>query len=342
MQLFKRLFQLIKNLFNKKDTSNLDMSTLDDEQSQFTTDKTSDDSILKNKVSLDEDFAFVEKNNIIDSINLLRTKLSRIELVCKDEYLKFNNKLDYLENLCKNEYDVYSHTVREGKLAFTCDPKFNSDIKKGIIDVQIEIEDFIDKVGKYKILQERIEKMTNELLIYYEEYKKGSFKGDFLQLINEAKLTLENVLNRVIGNEIVHSSLASDFLDKKSLNDAYMYLLYLIEKCTIYYQVKNNCFNILDIKKSFKECFLIFLMKDLESIKNNIKTLEGTKYYPGLMGKFEKIKSINISNIDEVLRGDNFFKDFVDIEDAIVLINKKIASESIRQKTKNLLNILQS
>lgn len=341
MELFKRLFQFIKNLFKKEDSQPMDMSTLDNEKSGENNNGTSDANIHEEKFSVDEDFAFVEKNNIIDSINLLRTKLSRIEFVCKDEFIEFNKKLDSLEELCYLEYNEYTKAIREGKLTFICDPKFNSDIKKSIIDVQIEIEDFIDRVGKYKILQERIEKLTKELQIYYDEYKNGSFKGDFSQLIKESKVALEKVLNRVMGDDI-QQFFTSDFLDKKSLNDAYMYLLYLIEKCTIYYQVKNDCFDILDIKKSFKECFLIFLMKDLESIKSYIKTLEGTKYYDDLMDKLGKIKSVNISNMDDVLSGSSFFEDFVNIEDAIVESNKKIAADNIKQKNKNLLNLLKS
>lgn len=323
---FQKIIDFLKNLFSSKDVSEIcevdDSSDVDshDENPTFTL----------------EEFLFVQKNNLLDKLNTIRTKLSRIELVCNKEYVQFSTKLDILEKRCIYDYSEYAKAISENKLVFTCEPDFNNDFKQEISKLDSEVDEFINSVGKYKVLEDRLKKMSDELSKYYEEYKRGEFKGDFLKLIEFARMKVTDLIERVMG-EKSNLNQSQTFLEKKALNDTYIFVLYLIEKCEIYYMVTYNTIDTQIIKNNFKESFSIFIMKDMEAMKKCIESLSNSLYYEELTQKFQKLKSIDISNM-HFLEDKTFFIVFVSIEKIIVKAKKNNKSNNNAVALLNLLN----
>ena len=309
---FQKIIDFLKNLFSSKDVSEIgevDVSS-------------SVDSHDENPTFTLEEFLFVQKNNLLDKINTIRTKLSRIELVCNKEYVQFSTKLDILDS--------------ENKLVFTCEPDFNNDFKQEISKLDSEVDEFINSVGKYKVLEDRLKKMSDELSKYYEEYKRGEFKGDFLKLISFARSKVTDLIERVMG-EKSNLNQSQTFLEKKALNDMYIFVLYLIEKCEIYYMVTYNTIDTQIIKNNFKESFLILIMKDMEIMKGCIDSLSNSLYYNELTQKFQKLKSIDISNMN-FIDDKTFFVVFVSIEKIIAKVQKNNKSNNNAVALLNLLN----
>ena len=323
---FQKIIDFLKNLFSSKDVSEIgevDVSS-------------SVDSHDENPTFTLEEFLFVQKNNLLDKINTIRTKLSRIELVCNKEYVQFSTKLDILEKKCTYDYSEYAKAISENKLVFTCEPDFNNDFKQEISKLDSEVDEFINSVGKYKVLEDRLKKMSDELSKYYEEYKRGDFKGDFLKLISFARSKVTDLIERVMG-EKSNLNQSQTFLEKKALNDTYIFVLYLIEKCEIYYMVTYNTIDTQIIKNNFKESFLIFIMKDMEIMKGCIDSLSNSLYYNELTQKFQKLKSIDISNMN-FIDDKTFFVVFVSIEKIIAKVQKNNKSNNNAVALLNLLN----
>ena len=219
---------------------------------------------------------------------------------------------------------------------FTCEPDFNNDFKQEISKLDSEVDEFINSVGKYKVLEDRLKKMSDELSKYYEEYKRGEFKGDFLKLISFARSKVTDLIERVMG-EKSNLNQSQTFLEKKALNDMYIFVLYLIEKCEIYYMVTYNTIDTQIIKNNFKESFLIFIMKDMEIMKGCIDSLSNSLYYNELTQKFQKLKSIDISNMN-FIDDKTFFVVFVSIEKIIAKVQKNNKSNNNAVALLNLLN----
>lgn len=323
---FQKIINFFKNLFSSKDVSEIyevhDISDVDshDENPTFTL----------------EEFLFVQKNNLLDKINTIRTKLSRIELVCNKEYVQFSTKLDILEKRCIYDYSEYAKAISENKLVFICEPDFNNDFKQEISKLDSEVDEFINSIGKYKVLEDRLSKMSDELTKYYEEYKRGEFKGDFLKLISFARSKVTDLIERIMG-EKSNLNQSQTFLEKKALNDMYIFVLYLIEKCEIYYMVTSNTIDTQIIKNNFKESFLIFIMKDMEIMKGCIDSLSNSLYYNELTQKIQKLKSIDISNM-HFIDDKTFFVVFVSIEKIIAKVQKNNKSNNNAVALLNLLN----
>ena len=310
---FQKIIDFLKNLFSSKDVSEIcevDVSS-------------SVDSHDENPTFTLEEFLFVQKNNLLDKINTIRTKLSRIELVCNKEYVQFSTKLDILEKRCIYDYSEYAKAISENKLVFTCEPDFNNDFKQEISKLDSEVDEFINSVGKYKVLEDRLKKMSDELSKYYEEYKRGEFKGDFLKLISFARSKVTDLIERVMG-EKSNLNQSQTFLEKKALND-------------IYYMVTYNTIDTQIIKNNFKESFLILIMKDMEIMKGCIDSLSNSLYYNELTQKFQKLKSIDISNMN-FIDDKTFFVVFVSIEKIIAKVQKNNKSNNNAVALLNLLN----
>ena len=322
---FQKIITFFKNLFSSKDVSDISETVNTDDK--------------KIPFSLEE-FLFVEKNNLLNKISAIRTKLSRIELVCNNEYTHFITKLDIFEKKCILEYSEYAEAIQNGKLIFTCEPDFNEDLKNEIRKLESEIDDFIDNIGKYKVLEDRLSKMFTELSEYYEEYKRGKFKGDFIKLIAVARDKVTDLIERVMGEKNIFNP-SQTFLEKKALNDLYISVLYLIEKCEIYYMVTTDTFDFNVVKNNFKESFLVFIMKDLEDMKKCIDSLSSTIYYDDLTKKYQKLKSIDISDM-HLLDDKRFFVDFVSIDKIILKAKKNSFTKKSNNNATALLNLLNS
>ena len=91
------------------------------------------------------------------------------------------------------------------------------------------------------------------------------------------------------------------------------------------------------IKNNFKESFLIFIMKDMEIMKGCIDSLSNSLYYNELTQKFQKLKSIDISNMN-FIDDKTFFVVFVSIEKIIAKVQKNNKSNNNAVALLNLLN----
>ena len=327
--IFQKIVLFFKNMFSSKE-----ITIEEDDVQEIKTEPDKIDSLL-------EEFLFLNKDNVLCKINKLRTEISRIEFVCDKEFALFSKKLDDVESYCISEYSDYAEAVREGKLVFTCDPSFNNKIKAEINSIEEEIIIFIENVGKYKVLKDRFEKLSIELIEYYEQYKTGSFKGDFQKMLQIARVKVTDLIERVIGSKSTFN-LSQTFLEKKELNDMYIKVLYLIEKCQIYYMVTNDTFDFEIIRSNFKESFLVLIMKDLEEMRICIEGFKSTIYYNKLYERLQKIKSTNISNIEYVLKNKVFFIDFVILDKSITKAKNKLCSATKTNNTQALLNLLNS
>ena len=81
--------------------------------------------------------------------------------------------------------------------------------------MESEIDDFIDNIGKYKVLEDRLSRMFTELSEYYEEYKRGKFKGDFIKLIAVARDKVTDLIERVMGEKNIFNP-SQTFLEKNT------------------------------------------------------------------------------------------------------------------------------
>lgn len=294
----------------------------------------------ENNLSVKSDISFIAQNSLIDNINSMRVKLSRIEIVCPNEYLDFNLRLDALEKECKEEYETYIKAMTSNELVFTCNPLYNRTLQEKIRKVQVEIDDFICNEAQYKLLSNRFTKLYTEILKYYNQYINGTYKGSFRDCISQANSKLAEVVTRVMGDDSFSSSSFTNLINKKSLSDIYANIFYILQKCTIRYSIKHNL--TYDYKKDFKSEYLVPLMNDLEQIGEKIESFKSSKYYDELKEKYNRIKSINISNLETFLKNDEFFDVLLSIEDLLVSARNSIDNDKLKTKSDELLKILTS
>ena len=295
---------------------------------------------VKNDTISFDNISFIRNNSLMDNINLIRTKLSRIEIVCPSEFLEFSDRLNKLEQLCNKEYQDYIDCIRNDKLTFNCDPTFNSDLTKKVHSLQLEIDEYISKIAIYRLLQERLEKMFTELSGYYNSYIKGEFKGNFEICIQKAEETLSSVIKRVIEEDKIDNSSIESYFEQKSLNDIYLKIRYTILKCYIRYYIANDrLFD--EISHLFKEQYLFYIMKDLEFFRQDIASLESSTKYERLNVEYKKVKSANISDLNIVLNS-SFLLDFMHLEDLIIYEKYKKVTFDVKNKTNDLLTKLNS
>ncbi len=327
---------IMEKIFGKKVNSNLLLSEKNDEESV----DASHDEKEEDNLSVKNDSSFVAQNSLIDDINSMRVKLSRIEIVCPNEYVDFNLRLDALEKECKEEYESYIKAMTSNELVFTCNPLYNKTLREKIRKIQVEIDDFISNEAQYKLLSNRFTKLYTEILKYYNQYINGTYKGSFRDCISQANSKLAEVITRVMGDDSFHSNSFADFINKKNLSDIYANIFYILQKCTIRYSIKHNL--TYDYKKDFKSEYLVPLMNDLEQIGKKIEGFKSSKYYAELKEKYNRIKSINISNLETFLKNDEFFDVLLSIEDLLVSAVNSIDKDKLKAKSDELLKILTS
>ena len=327
---------IMEKIFGRKVNSNLLLSEKNDE----TYEEINLDENEENNLSAKNDTSFISQNSLIDDINSMRVKLSRIEIVCPNEYVDFNLRLDALEKECKEEYESFIKAMTSNELVFTCNPLYNRALQDKIRKIQVEIDDFISNEAQYKLLSNRFTKLYTEILKYYNQYINGTYKGSFRDCISQANSKLAEVITRVIGDGSFSSSSFTDFINKKNLSDIYANIFYILQKCTIRYSIKHNL--TYDYKKDFKSEYLVPLMKDLEQIGKKIESFKSSRYYDELKEKYNRIKSINISNLETFLKNDEFFDVLLSIEDLLVSAVNSIDKDKLKTKSDELLKILTS
>ncbi len=329
---------ILEKLLSKKDSFNFSF------KNQSTSNEQNDEEAVKEAESTSKeegskvDFPFVASNTLIDDINSLRTKLSRIEIVSPNEFVEFNLKLDKLEKECKQEYEAYVKAMTSNELVFTCNPLYNKELLDKIRKVQAEIDDFITFEALSKILLDRFTKLYTEISKYYNQYIRGKYKGSFRECISQARSKISEILIRVFGEETLSKSSINDLINTNNLKDIYTTLFYILEKCTIRYsKVHNLSYN---YQEDFKSEYLVPLMHDLNNLEEQIEGLKKSTYYDELREKFSKIKTMNISNLVAFLSNGDFFIVLFSIEDLIVEAEKSFDTLALKNKQEELLNFL--
>ena len=284
--------------------------------------------------------SFTGKNSLIDDINFIRTKLSRIEVVCPVDVAKFNVKLDNLENECKAEYKKYIDSLNSDSLVFACNPIYNSQLIGKIRDIQNEIDNFISTEAQYKLLAERFGKMYSELCKYYKQFVNGSFNGSFDKCIEQAKQKMDELIERIFGKDNNYFNVSNDYLKSKTIRDTYENICYIIYKCILRFKIKNNLSY--ELKEGFRSEYLIPLMSDLNSIKKQIETFKQTEKYDKLISKYNKLKTFNISNIESFIKNNGFFELLFSIEDLLFKNVDDEKAKKVKQLTNELLDIFLS
>ena len=325
MSIFKRLWEIIKNVFGNNTQSKM-LELGDGSQTEQISEEELQKKIFEeNQKKIEHIF----KDTPMQVISDIRLSLARIELTSKTEFNKFTTRLNTLENKVIEEYQAYVDSIDISKLSFTCDPEANAHLKAQIDILKSEVDTYIAKVGVYKILLERFDTMLSILEKGYSDVVSLNFKQDLKSYITSAKEKLDELLIRNLGSVEINQIFDSKF-DRRTLNSRYFNIKYLIFKLELRYALSTNL-NIDTVLSNFEDEMLPFVLSDLNSLQDLLESTQDET----IKARYYKIKSLKLTS--DAIKTSKYMLDILKFEDVEPYLLKKALTDDVKSRQVNIL-----
>ena len=333
MSLIEYVKYILHRLFSKK--SALIPSDLNEEMTEG--------EILDEEQKLEEEIQKFRLNNIIFSkLDYLEQYINIFSLTFPKEYEEYLNAIQSYRDDYERELDEYRKGLY-GMITFSIDPERETKRYVDVVNLENEIQGFINFTVNYQMYKERFSKLCYKFNIFYNTIINTDIEtSKVLSQVNNASVSLKRLVEEVSSQEFFKQ----DSRKKEEMLNHIVYCEYIIFKsfirCSViknFEEYKTNVSKLysLFVNEEYSKLIFKFLLQDLEAqqdfITNNLKADNSYQY---VLRSCQNLQN-RLDDYTEISQDNQYFEDLIKLENTIANL-AEAASISFSLDAGDLLN----
>lgn len=277
--------------------------------------------------SFENDKFVIDKRSMLTRLYSMEQLIKTFDETFPDSYSEFLERIEGLKLEYQTSLEEYIDSLKKGVLTFEIDPDEDSSKMTEVVNLEKEINSFVENDLKFYMISRRVQKMCLKLNILYNtsiHHSNDSDKAKVLAQLERAKESISDIIEDAKS----YSFFASDKIKRNYLIDFISYADYLVFKCTV-----RNSSN-LDLKEVFKNLFIKkefdgldhtqifrdFVLEELENLSIVLdKLLKNEEYYLPFLRKIQKLQNFNYEvSVSKVIETEKYWLEVIDIENNIL------------------------
>ena len=285
------------------------------------------ESETKKEEEFENDRFVINKRSMLTRLNSMEQLIKTFDEIFPESYLGFLERIELLKQEYQESLEEYIDCLKKGALTFEIDPDEDSSKIADVINLEKEINSFVENDLKFYLISRRIQKMCLKLNILYNTSIRHSTESDKTKVLAQVERAKENI-SEIVEDVNSYEFFSSDKVKRDYLIDFISYADYLVFKCSVrnlsYLNLKDIFSNLFINKEfdglDFTQIFKDFVLEELENLSALLSVLlKNEEYYLTFLRKIQKLQNFNYdASFRKVIETEEYWLEVIDIENSIL------------------------